>query len=122
MEEKQKLLIQLVMELGKFFMTCDGDVDNREVKFIQDYTIQLVKQGVVTEEQLQVIKTTIAENLTIDYLIAQTNNLLTYATEEERESLLSELSSFIQHVIMADEVIHPKEDEYYKKWKNAITL
>lgn len=110
------------MELGKFFMTCDGDVDNREVKFIQDYTAQLVKQGVATEEQLQVIKTTIAENLTIDYLIAQTNNLLTYATEEEREPLLSELSSFIQHVIMADEVVHPNEEKYYNEWKNEITL
>lgn len=110
------------MELGKFFMTCDGDIDNREVKFIQDYTDQLAKEGVASQEQIQAIKSAIPETLTIDYLIEQTNNLLTYATEEERVSLLSELSSFIQQVIMADGVIHPNEEKYYNEWKNEITL
>ena len=42
MDKKKKCLIKHIIELGKFFMECDGNVDDREIKFIKDYTDQMV--------------------------------------------------------------------------------
>lgn len=41
MDKKKKCLIKHIIELGKFFMECDGNVDDREIKFIKDYTDQM---------------------------------------------------------------------------------
>ena len=120
MEEKKQLLLQVIMELGKFFMMCDGETDEREVKFINDYKGQLIKQGEATQEQLQAIEAAMPDSITFDYLIEQTQKLLGYATEEEREALRNELSSFIEKVIMADEVLHPNEEKYFEEWKTKI--
>lgn len=117
MEEKKILLLQVIMKLGKFFMTCDGQTDEREVQFINDYTEQLIQQDEATREQLEVIKNRMPEDLSIEYLVDQTKNLLDYATEEERGTLFDQLASFVQNVIMADELLHPKEENFFKIWK-----
>lgn len=120
MDKKQKCLIKHIIELGKFFMECDGNVDNREIKFIKDYTDQMVAHKEVTLEEMKTIANSVRQDLTIDYLINETKILLEYATYEEKESLLDALSSYIQKVIMADNVRHPKEEKYYKEWQNRI--
>ncbi len=120
MDKKKKCLIKHIIELGKFFMECDGNVDDREIKFIKDYTEQMVAHKEVTLEEMKSIANSVRQNLTIDYLINETKILLEYATYEEKESLLDALSSYIQKVIMADNVRHPKEEKYYKEWQNRI--
>jgi len=39
---------------------------------------------------------------------------------EEREPFLTSISSFIEQVIMADNIIHPKEKENYDLWKDKM--
>ena len=108
MEEKKKLLIKLIIELGKFFMECDGDIDEKEIKFINDYTDQMVAKG----------EATLAEMKAIEDSIEQTKELLGYATEEEKGTLREALSSYIQKIIMADGILHPNEVKFYKAWKD----
>lgn len=120
MDKKKKCLIKHIIELGKFFMECDGNVDDREIKFIKDYTNQMVAHKEVTLEEMKSIANSVKQNLTIDYLVNETKILLEYATYEEKESLLDALSSYIQKVIMADNVRHPNEEGYYKEWQNRI--
>lgn len=120
MDKKKKCLIKHIIELGKFFMECDGKVDDREIKFIKDYTNQMVAHKEVTLEEMKSIANSVKQNLTIDYLVNETKILLEYATYEEKESLLDALSSYIQKVIMADNVRHPNEERYYKEWQNRI--
>ena len=118
MEEKKKLLIKLIIELGKFFMECDGDIDEKEIKFINDYTDQMVAKGEATLAEMKAIEDSIEKELTIDYLIEQTKELLGYATEEEKGTLREALSSYIQKIIMADGILHPNEVKLYKAWKD----
>ena len=118
MEEKKKLLIKLIIELGKFFMECDGDIDDKEIKFINDYTDQMVAKGEATLAEMKAIEDSIEKELTIDYLIEQTKELLGYATEEEKGTLREALSSYIQKIIMADGILHPNEVKFYKAWKD----
>jgi hypothetical protein len=120
MDKKKKCLIKHIIELGKFFMECDENVDDREIKFIKDYTNQMVAHKEVTLEEMKSITNSVRQNLTIDYLVNETKILLEYATYEEKESLLDALSSYIQKVIMADNVRHPNEEKYYKEWQNRI--
>ena len=114
MDKKKKCLIKHIIELGKFFMECDGNVDDREIKFIKDYTDQMFTNKEATLEEMKTIEESVREDLTIDYLIDQTKLLLMYATYEEKESLLDALSSYIQKVIMADNERQPNEVKYYK--------
>ena len=120
MDKKKKCLIKHIIELGKFFMECDGNVDDREIKFIKDYTDQMVAHKEVTLEEMKTIEESVRQELTIDYLTDQTNLLLLYATNEEKKSLIDALSSYIQKIIMVDNVLHPNEVKYYKEWQNKI--
>nr|WP_315408796.1 hypothetical protein [uncultured Prevotella sp.] len=118
MDKKKKCLIKHIIELGKFFMECDGNVDDREIKFIKDYTDQMVTNKEATLEEMKTIEESVRQELTIDYLIDQTKLLLMYATNEEKKSLIDALSSYIQKIIMVDNVLHANEVKYYKEWQN----
>jgi len=89
MEEKKILLLQVIMELGKFFMTCDGQTDEREVQFINDYTEQLIQKDEATREQLEVIKNRMPEDLSIEYLVDQTKKCSTMRLKKNVERCLT---------------------------------
>lgn len=99
-------------------MECDGNVDDREIKIIKDYTDQMVANEEFNPEEMNTIESSVRQKLTIDYLVDQTKILHEYASNEEKESLLYALSSYIQKVIMVDGVQHPNEVRYYKEWQN----
>ena len=122
MDKKKKCLIKHIIELGKFFMECDGNVDDREIKFIKDYTDQMIANKEATLEEMKTIEESVRQELTIDYLIDQTKLLLMYATNEEKKSLIDALSSYIQKIIMVDNVLHANEVKYYKEWQNRTKM
>ena len=50
MEQKKQQLIKLVMELGSFFSNCDGDFDDRESAFINNYIDKISNvEGILKE-------------------------------------------------------------------------
>ena len=56
MEQKKRQLIKLVMELGSFFSNCDGDFDDREAKFLDNYIDNMIASDQEQREELEEIK------------------------------------------------------------------
>ena len=52
MEQKKQQLIKLVMELGSFFSNCDGDFDDRESAFINNYIDKISNVEGILKERL----------------------------------------------------------------------
>lgn len=122
MEQKKQQLIKLVMELGSFFSNCDGDFDDRESAFINNYIDKISNVEGILKEELFSIKESVHNMLDMDYLIQETEIMVNAVEERERIPLLRTLSYFINGVIEADGIIHPNETKYYQKWKDHFEL
>jgi hypothetical protein len=122
MEQKKQQLIKLVMELGSFFSNCDGDFDDRESAFINNYIDKISNVEGILKEELFSIKESVHNMLDIDYLIQETEIMVNAVEERERIPLLRTLSYFINGVIEADGIIHPNETKYFQKWKDHFEL
>lgn len=122
MEQKKQQLIKLVMELGSFFSNCDGDFDDRESAFINNYIDKISNVEGILKEELFSIKESVHNMLDMDYLIQETEIMVDAVEERERIPLLRTLSYFINGVIEADGIIHPNETKYFQKWKDHFEL
>lgn len=122
MEQKKQQLIKLVMELGSFFSNCDGDFDDRESAFINNYIDKISNVEGILKEELFSIKESVHNMLDMDYLIQETEIMVNAVEERERIPLLRTLSYFINGVIEADGIIHPNEIKYFQKWKDHFEL
>ena len=122
MEQKKQQLIKLVMELGSFFSNCDGDFDDRESAFINNYIAKISNVEGILKEELFSIKESVHNMLDMDYLIQETEIMVNAVEERERIPLLRTLSYFINGVIEADGIIHPNETKYFQKWKDHFEL
>ena len=122
MEQKKQQLIKLVMELGSFFSNCDGDFDDRESAFINNYIDKISNVEGILKEELFSIKESVHNMLDMDYLIQETEIMVDSVEERERIPLLRTLSYFINGVIEADGIIHPNETKYFQKWKDHFEL
>lgn len=122
MEQKKQQLIKLVMELGSFFSNCDGDFDDRESAFINNYIDKISNVEGILKEELFSIKESVHNMLDMDYLIQETEIMVNAVEERERIPLLRTLSYFINGVIEADGIIHPNETKYFQKWKDHFEL
>ena len=47
-------------------MECDGNVDDREIKIIKDYTDQMVANEEFNPEEMNTIESSVRQKLTID--------------------------------------------------------
>lgn len=122
MEVKKQKLIKLVMELGTFFSNCDGKFDDREAAFINDYIEKISCLEGMLKEDLYTIKESVRNTPDIDYLIDETQNMVSSLDEKEQKPLLKTLSYFINGVIEADGIIHPNETIFYQIWKDRLGL
>ena len=122
MEQKKQQLIKLVMELGSFFSNCDGDFDEREAAFIDNYIDKISHVEGIIKEDLYSIKESVHNMPDMDYLIQETEKMVNVVEEREKIPLLRTLSYFINGVIEADGLIHPNETKFYQKWKDHFEL
>ncbi|MGP1622852.1 TerB family tellurite resistance protein [Bacteroides heparinolyticus] len=121
-KDKQEKLIKLVMELGDFFISCDGNIDERELNFVDQYIPNLVANGIMSKKELEDIRDSLTHSLNIDELIERTKNMISYVAEKEEYPLAKTLSYFIKTLIEADGEIHPNEVQYYDLWKKGIGI
>ncbi len=122
MEQKKRQLIKLVMELGSFFSNCDGDFDDREAKFLDNYIDNMIASDQEQREELEEIKNGINKMPNIEYLIMETKRMKDAVEEQEKVPLLKTLSYLINEIIIADGILHLKEARFYTEWKNALEL
>lgn len=110
------------MELGSFFSNCDGDFDDREAKFLDNYIDNMIASDQEQREELEEIKNGINKMPNIEYLIMETKRMKDAVEEQEKVPLLKTLSYLINEIIIADGILHLKEARSYTEWKNALEL
>ena len=107
----------LVARTGVFFANCDGEYDKLEDKFISEFILQMIKDGIEVEDSLKELIDIKSEKCTIDDVINSTKELLNQVDGEERTQIVDMLKDFIEKVINADGVVHPNEEKYVEQWK-----
>lgn len=110
----------LVARTGVFFANCDGEYDKLEDKFISEFVLQMIKDGIEIEDSLKELIDIKSEKCTIDDVINSTKELLHQVNGEERTQIVDMLKDFIEKVINADGVVHPNEEKYFNQWKSEF--
>ena len=110
----------LVARTGVFFANCDGEYDKLEDKFISEFILQMIKDGIEIEDSLKELIDIKSEKSSIDDVINFTKEFLSQVNEDERHQVVDMLKDFIEHVINADGVIHPNEEKYFNQWKDEF--
>ena len=116
----QERAIELYAKTGLYFGNCDGDYDPTERNFIETYIKRLAKNGLLTPKTQQTLNNYTAQGITLDDVIAETQQLMERLPQHMSEKLLNELETFINHVITADGKIHPNETRQLHLWQQAL--
>lgn len=113
--------IQIVIaRTGVFFANCDGEYDKLEEKFISEFVLQMIKDGIEIEDSLKELIDIKSEKITIDDVINSTKAFLGQINEVEKSQIVGMLKDFIEKVINADGVVHPNEENYFNQWKSEF--
>ena len=110
----------LVGKIGVFFANCDGEYDKLEDKFISEFILAMIKDGIEIEDSLKELIDIKSEKYTIDDIINSTREFLKKLTEEEKTTTIDLMIDFIEKVINADGVVHPNEEKYFNQWKSEF--
>ena len=110
----------LVARTGVFFANCDGEYDKLEDKFISEFVLQMIKDGIEIEDSLKELIDIKNEKCTIDDVINSTKELLNQVNADERQQVVDMLKGFIEKLINVDGVLHPNEVKYFDKWKDEF--
>lgn len=111
---KHEQFALLIVKAGVFFANCDGKYDETEQTFIDDYVDRLHGISEMTDNVFVAIKSIVPKSLTIDEIISETNTLLSKLDDKNFEKAKGAMLSFVDKVIAADGVDHPKE-QYNKE-------
>ncbi len=115
-----ELVIGLVAKTGLYFSCVDGNYDESERRFIDNYIGQLAAVGDVSEVRAM-LDSAIDKRYTHDEIVADTKALLaTFESADDRRAVLLSLYNFIDNVIKADGVEHPAEREALLRWLEAL--
>ena len=115
-----ELVIGLVAKTGLYFSCVDGNYDESERRFIDNYIGQLAAVGDVSEVKAM-LDNAIDKHYTHDEIVADTKALLaTFESADDRRAVLLSLYNFIDNVIKADGVEHPAEREALLRWLEAL--
>ncbi len=117
---KRKETQILVARTGVFFANCDGEYDKLEDKFISEFVLQMIKDGIEIEDSLKELIDIKSEKCTIDDVINSTKELLHQVNGEERTQIVDMLKDFIEKIINADGVVHSNEEKYFNQWKSEF--
>lgn len=113
-------MVRLVAKTGLYFSCVDGQYDDSERQFLDNYLAQLAGVGPVDEVK-DMIEHAMDRPVTFDEVVADTREVLDmFTTAGEREMIEMSLFNFINSVIRADGVEHPAERESFIAWANAI--
>ena len=78
---KLKEIQMLVARTGVFFANCDGEYDKLEDKFISEFILQMIKDGIEIEDSLKELIDIKSEKCSIDDIINSTKEFFNQVTE-----------------------------------------
>ncbi len=115
-----ELVVKLMAKTGLFFASVDGEYADSERTFIENYINQLSAVGPVDEVK-DMLENALNQHFTLDEIIDETRQLLTYFTQpEDKQAIVMSMANFIEQVIRADGVEHPAEKQAFMAWANAL--
>ena len=117
---KRKELQLLIAKTGVFFANCDGEYDKLEDKFISEFILAMIKDGIEIEDSLKELIDIKSEKYTIDDIINSTKEFFEVLSEDKKTIAIDILKDFIEKIINADGVVHPNEEKYFNQWKSEF--
>lgn len=120
--DKIKQMQLLVAEIGVFFANCDGIYDSREQSFIENFVKELDSDKPLTEEVKNMILNESKSIESIETIVQMTKDLLVGFNDAEQDAIKDVLSTFIEKVINADDIVHENEANYYAIWKKQVGI
>lgn len=117
---KRKELQLLIAKTGVFFANCDGEYDKLEDKFISEFILAMIKDGIEIEDSLKEVIDIKSEKYTIDDIINSTKEFFEVLSEDKKTIAIDILKDFIEKNINADGVVHSNEEKYFNQWKSEF--
>ena len=117
---KRKELQLLIAKTGVFFANCDGEYDKLEDKFISEFILAMIKDGIEIEDSLKEVIDIKSEKYTIDDIINSTKEFFEVLSEDKKTIVIDILKDFIEKIINADGVVHSNEEKYFNQWKSEF--
>ena len=119
---KNKQLLVLMAKTGVFFAKADGQVDERERKAVSAF-LENMNDEMDLMENIQVLTDRyMAQDLTLDDIVGETNAYFEGYNDFERKSLLNSIAQFIETVISADGIRTLEEKQFYLGWQQRLGM
>ena len=117
---KRKELQLLIAKTGVFFANCDGEYDKLEDKFISEFILAMIKDGIEIEDSLKEVIDIKSEKYTIDDIINSTKAFFEVLSEDKKTIAIDILKENKKKIINADGVVHSNEEKYFNQWKSEF--
>ena len=114
--------IKLLAKSGLFFANCDGEVSDRERKYINTFLGNILEVGDIDDELKNEVEDSLNHTYTLEGIIDETKQLVDGFNEDERKAILFMLNHFIHKVVSADERVDSRERDNYAKWQQAFGM
>jgi len=114
-------VIGLMAETGLFFAKADGQYDNAEKDFIENFLKNLGQYGDVSEVK-ETVEGALGKTFTLDKIVADTQDLVKGFNDTEKAAILATIGGFIAKLIASDGVEHPAEKANFDAWKKALGI
>ena len=115
-------VVKLMAKTGLFFANCDGNYDQRERDFIENFISSIEMVGDVDPALKQSLKDSLNQQYTFDQIVSDTKDLTDGFNEDERKVILITIDNFISNVVKLDGELCQKEKTNYESWQKAFGL
>ena len=120
--EKIVNVVKLMAQTGLFFANCDGNYDQRERDFIENFISGIEKVGDIEPELKQSLKDSLCQQYTFDQIVSDTKELTDGFNDDERKVILITIDQFINDVVKLDGELCQKEKSNYENWQKEFGL
>lgn len=115
-KERDELML-LCVKIGVYVSKIDGVIDPQELAEI-DKLCMFINENPTTPEFLKKeIQRIIKSNIAFSQINEDVDRFLMGKSKKDRTNTLNFFTRFIETIINADKEVHPKEDDFLKRWK-----
>ncbi|MCQ2323729.1 MAG: hypothetical protein MJZ53_02610 [Paludibacteraceae bacterium] len=112
----------LIIKIGSLFANCDGEYDNREKKFVENFITSLKEEMHFNEEQISMLLSMSNRTFTYEDVILDTKNMLLNFDEETRPQVNDVIQKFVSELIAIDGRYADEEIALQKKWNKSLGI
>ncbi len=120
MQTKKDKLSVLLAETVLFFANCDGEYDDKERIFINNFINSLILQKYIIPETKELIENIKPNELSIEKITEKTESLILELPTEEKQPFIEAMHGFIKNLIKADGKVVLEEKKYLEIWENKV--